>query len=81
MSFSYKFNTLRSGNTYDSSTQPEMSNHDDEVTGEVELDTNEGIEENSVRFSPDMVDERIKSNLEPLHAQISAFTEMMDRLI
>ena len=28
-----------------------------------------------------MVEEKIKANLEPLHAQISALTQMMDRLI
>ena len=35
----------------------------------------------STRFSFDMVEGRINANLEPLHAQISALTEMMDRLI
>ena len=80
MSFSYKFKTLGSGNTYDSSAQPKMSPHEEELTGEVGIDTNEGNEVNSVRFSPDKVDERIKANLKPLHAQISALTEMMDSL-
>ena len=36
MSFSYNFRTLRIGNSYDSGTQPEMSGHEDEATGEVE---------------------------------------------
>ena len=61
--------------------QIEMSAHEEEVTGEVERDTTEGNEENSVRFSRELVDERIKANLEPLHAQIAALTELMDRLI
>ena len=52
-----------------------------EVTGEVEVDATEGSEENGLRFSPDLVDERIKANLEPLHAEISSLTEKMDRLI
>ena len=81
MSFYYKFKTLRSGNIYDSSVQLEMSAHEKEVTGEIEIDVNGRNEENSVRFSPDMVDERIKVNFEPNHAQITALTEMMDRLI
>ena len=34
-----------------------------------------------VKVSPsDIIEESIKVNLEPLHAQISALTEMMDRL-
>ena len=40
-----------------------------------------GSEEKSIRFSPELVDERIKASLEPLNAQIFALTEMMDRLI
>ena len=51
------------------------------MTGEVEIDVNEGNEESRVRFSPDVVEDRIKASLESLHAQISALAEMMDRLI
>ena len=75
MSFSYKFKTWRSGNTNDSSAQLETSTHEEEVTGEVGVHANEGIEKNSLRFSPDLVDERIRANLEQLHAQIIATTE------
>ena len=81
MSFSHKFKTLRSGKLCDSSGQPEMSAHEEEITGEVETGTIEGNEDNSVRFSPDLIDERIKVSLELLHAQISAPIEMMDLLI
>ena len=81
LSFSYKLKPLRSGNSHDSNAHLEMSAHKKEVTGEVEADATEGNEENSVRFSPDLVDERIKASLEPLHAQISALTEMINRLI
>ena len=49
------------------------------MTG-VEIDANEGNEENVI-FFPDTVDKHIEANLKPLHGQISAFTEMMDRLI
>ena len=45
------------------------------------VDASGGNEENSVRLSPDLVDEGIKVSLEPLHAQISALTEMIDSLI
>ena len=81
MSFSYKFKTLRSGNSYDSRTHPRMSAHGDENTGEAVTGIIEGSEDNSIRFPPELVDERIKASLEPLHAQISALTEMMDSLI
>ena len=81
MSFSHKFKTLRSGNSYDSRTQPEMLAHGDENTGEEETRTIEGSEKNSMRFSPELEDEKIEASLEPLHAKITALTEMMDRLI
>ena len=81
MSFSYKFKTLRSGNLSDSRTQPEMLAYEGETTGEVETEIIESNEENSIRFSPELVDEKIKASLEPLDAQITALTEMMDRLI
>ena len=75
MSFSYKFNPLRSRNSYNARTQPEMSTHGDENTGEAETGMIEGSEENSIIFSPELVDERLKASLEPLHAQIAALTE------
>ena len=81
MSFSYMCKNLRSGNAYELRTQPKMSTHGDENTGEAETGIIEGSEENSIRFFPELVDERIKASVEPLHAQISALTEMMDRLI
>ena len=68
MSFSYKFMTLRSGNSYGSRILSEMSAHGDENTGEAETGMIEGNEENSIRFSPKLVDEGIKARLEPLHA-------------
>ena len=80
MSFSYKFETFGNGNSNNLRTQPQMSTHGDE-NAETEIGIIEGSAENSIRFSPDLVDERIKESLEPLHAQISALTEMMDRLI
>ena len=81
VSFSCKFKTLTKGNSYDFRTQPKMSTQGDENTGEAETGIIEGNEENNIRFSPVLVAERIKAGLESLHAQISALTEMMDRII
>ena len=58
-----------------------MSTHGDENTGEVEVGITEGSEESNIGLSPELVDERIKASLEPLHVQISALTEVMDRII
>ena len=58
-----------------------MSADERETAVEVEIDANERNDGASASFSPEMIEERIKANVEPLHAQISALTEMMDRLI
>ena len=81
MSFSYKFRPLRSGNSCNFRTQPKISKQGNENTGEAETGIIEGSKENSIRFSPELVDEKIKASLEPLNAQISVLTEIMDPLI
>ena len=58
-----------------------MLAHEEETTGEIETGIIESNEENSTRFSPNSVDERIKASLEPLHAQICSLAEMTERLI
>ena len=80
MSFSYKFRTLRSGNSYDSRTQPIMPTRGYENPGEAETGIIEGSEENVMRVPPELVDERMKVSLEPLDAQITALAEMMNPL-
>ena len=55
--------------------------HGDENTAEAETGIIECSKENSIRLSPVLLDERIKADLEPLHAQMSALTEMTDRVI
>ena len=79
--FSHKYKTLRSGNTYDLHGHPEKSAHDYETTVATKGDSTEKNDGTSLGFSNDMIEERIKANFEPLHAQISALTQMMSRLI
>ena len=79
MSFFGEYKTFRSGNSYDLRTQPERSTHGDENTGVAETGITEGSEERHIRLSPELMDDKIKASLEPVHVQISALTEMMDR--
>ena len=37
--------------------------------------------ETDTGLSPDMIEEKLKLNLEPLHDQISALTQLLDNLI
>ena len=57
-----------------------MSAHE-ETTVETEMNATERKDEISTGFTPDMVEENIKANLEPLLAQIFALTQIVDRLI
>ena len=58
-----------------------MSADGDENAEEAETGIIEGSELNGMKFSPELVDGEIKVCLEPLHAQITALTELMDHLI
>ena len=42
-----------------------MSTHGEETMEEMATDTNERKDENGVKFSPDIIEEKIKANLEP----------------
>ena len=72
MSFSHKYQTLRNGYTYHSHAHREKSAHEEETTLATEVDATERQDGNSLGFSTGMIEEKIKANLEPLHAQISA---------
>ena len=58
-----------------------MSAHGGEVTEEVAIEANEQNGENISRFSPDKIEERIRANLEQLHAHISVLAKLMARSI
>ena len=71
---------LSSGNTYNSHARQQIPALEEDTTVETELYASEKTDKTIARYSPDMIDENIKTNVEPLNAQISALTEMMDRL-
>ena len=81
MNFSHSCKTLGSGITYVFHARLKRFAHEEETAVKAEIDANEIFDRTSRGFSPDVIEERIKANLEPLHAQISALREMMDRLI
>ena len=62
-----------------------MSSHEDQSTAASELNAAERISEITLEFSPDLIDEKInpptRLNLEHLHAQVTALTQMMDNVI
>ena len=81
MSFSYTYKTLRGRNANDLHARPETSAHEEETAVEIKIGATERNGRARAGFSLDMIGEKIKTNLERLHAQISALTEMMDRII
>ena len=81
MSFYLEHTTLRSGNTYNLKTRPEMSAQDEQSTAASEPNLAERISKTNADFSDDSIEDRIKANLEPIHAQITVLAQMMDKLI
>ena len=81
MSFSFERRTLRSGSSYNLKTCPRTSAHDEETNAASELHTAERIDEASTDLSPNPIEYRVKAILEPLHAQMSTLTQMMNKLI
>ena len=56
-----------------------MSVYEEQPKKESEMHTADRIDKNGAEFSPDLIKERIKVNLEPLDAQISTLTQMMNK--
>ena len=72
MSFSHNYRRLRSGNTQHLHACPELSTHEEQLTVAAKVIEIERDNGTSTSFSPEMVQERIKANLELVLAQISA---------
>ena len=58
-----------------------MSAHGKQPNEASKTHTLERVDEASTKLSPNLIEDRIKSNMEPLHAQISTMTQMMNKLI
>ena len=58
-----------------------MSAHEEQPNEASEADTAEWIDEVITEFSSNLIEETIKANLEPLYAQISTLTQMMNKMI
>ena len=81
MSFIPKYRTLRNGYTFDLQAHPKMSAPEKQSTAATDTNEAERRDETSTGFSTDVIERRIKANLEHLHARISALTQMMDKFI
>ena len=81
MSIYLKCGTFRSGNSYNLKTCPRKSAHEEQLSEASEAHTTEKDDKANTEFSPGSIEERIKAKLEPLHAQISLLTQMINKLI
>ena len=57
-----------------------MSAHEEQSNAASESYTAEQIDETDREFSLDLIEEKIKANLESLHAQVSMLTLLMNKL-
>ena len=83
MNFSLHFRSLRGGKTYSQSqsSHPKMSVYAENNTDASEAHDTEGIDGTVNWFSSELIEEKIGANLEPLNAQISTFTLLLNQLI
>ena len=81
MSFSPRSRFLQSCNTYKPKAHPRMSAHEEQSTAISEPTIAEWTSGSGTEFSPQLIEERIRANLDPLHAPFPALTHLMDRLI
>ena len=81
MSFCHKYWAPMSGNTYDLLVYPEMTAHGEETRVATDLDAIERKDGTSQNFSTEVIEEKIKANLELLHDLISTLTQKMNELI
>ena len=80
MTFFLEHRTLKCGNKYDLKARPDLSAQEEQSTAASDPNVAERFSGANMELSPDLNEERIKANLEHLHAQITALTQMMDRL-
>ena len=77
-SFSLERRTIRSGNSFDLKMFPSISAHDEQPNEASETHTVEGNDETITKSSPALLVHKVKASLEPLHAQFSTLTHVMN---
>ena len=78
MSFFFEHRTLRSGNSHNLKTCRRMYAHKEQST---EVQSAKRNDEAGTECFPSSIGEKIKANLEPLNAQNSTLTQVMNKLI
>ena len=81
MSFSLNSKTLRSDETYNQVLNPKMLVNAANIINASESYDAEEINGNSDRILPELIDERLRCNLEPLNQHISTLTQLLKQLV
>ena len=81
MSFFPDSTFLKNGKTYSQKLHLETSVNAENTTDAPEACDTDSADEPITAVSPDLIDEKIKANLEPLSAQISTLTQLLKQLI
>ena len=81
MSLFLEHRTLRGDNCYTLKPRTGMSAHKELQNETTEMHSVERLDEAITEFSPDMIEEKIKANLEPLQAQVITLTQMINKRI
>ena len=81
MSFPSDHKTVRSGKTYSQNLDLKLSVKTGNTTDASETRGAEKTDKNINPISPEMIEERIKANIEPLNKHILTFTQLLNQLI
>ena len=77
MGLSVESRSPRSGNSYNLKSCPRMSAEEKQPNEASKSPTADQPEEGSTKFSPKLIEEKIKANLEPLRARFSTLMQMI----
>ena len=81
MSFSHSSRTIKSGKTYMQAIRLNMSLNVKNLNNASKLFDNEENNINDDRISPELIEERLRENLEPFKEQFSYTTQLLNQLI
>ena len=81
MGFSLNSRTLRSDETYNQVLNPKMLVNAANIINASETYDAGEINGNNDRISPELIEERLRCNLEPQNQQISTLTQLLKQLV
>ena len=81
MNFSQSNRTVRNNKMYDQNIHPKLSVNEEKATNASKKYDAEEINISKDQISPELIEEKIRANLEPLNEQILTLSQLLNQLI